>query len=141
MAFTSILASQTDADSPINQTLMDLIRTNLDDLDGRISISTGQGAAKGWILFDGTGAIAILDSFNVTSIVDNGTGDYTINWDVDFANANYCAVGTASNNVGGNPAWVFLQNRAVGSIDVYLLNHATVAADYNRISVVALGDQ
>lgn len=35
MAFTSITAGQTDADSPVDQTLMDLIRTNLDDLDGR----------------------------------------------------------------------------------------------------------
>lgn len=34
--------------------------------------------AKAWINFNGTGTIAIRDSFNVSSITDNGTGDTTI---------------------------------------------------------------
>ena len=37
-----------------------------------------QGRAKAWINFNGTGTIAIRDSFNVSSITDNGTGDTTV---------------------------------------------------------------
>jgi hypothetical protein len=38
------------------------------------------GAAKAWVNFNGTGTVAIRASFNVTSITDNGTGDYTVNF-------------------------------------------------------------
>jgi hypothetical protein len=36
-----------------------------------------QGLAKGWMNLDGSGTIAILDSFNVSGATDNGTGEYT----------------------------------------------------------------
>ena len=44
---------------------------------------------KGWIQFNGTGVIAINDSFNVSGITDHGVGDYTVTWDTDFANGDY----------------------------------------------------
>jgi hypothetical protein len=50
--------------------------------------------AKGWILFDGTGTASISASYNVTSLTDNGTGDYTVVWDTDFSSATYAVVGT-----------------------------------------------
>jgi hypothetical protein len=60
---------------------------------------TGQpamsGAAKAWVNFNGTGAVAIRASFNVTSITDNGTGDYTVNFTTAMPDANYCV--TTSN--------------------------------------------
>jgi hypothetical protein len=43
-----------------------------------------------WVNFDGTGTVSINDSFNVSSITDNGTGDYTINFSSTYANSNYC---------------------------------------------------
>lgn len=46
---------------------------------------------KAWINFNGTGTIAIRDSFNVSGITDNGTGDYTVTWDLDFADDTYAA--------------------------------------------------
>ena len=51
-----------------------------------------QGRAKVWIKMNGTGTIAINDSFGVSSIVDNGTGFYTINFSTAFASTNYCPV-------------------------------------------------
>jgi len=54
--------------------------------DGR---GLSQFTAKAWINFNGTGTIAIRDSHNISSIVDGGTGYYTVNIDVDMANANY----------------------------------------------------
>lgn len=52
------------------------------------------GTAKAWVNFNGTGAVAIRGSYNVTSITDNGTGDYTVNFTSALADANYAAVAT-----------------------------------------------
>lgn len=55
--------------------------------------------AQGWINWNGTGVVAIRASKNVTSLTDNGTGDYSINWTVAMADANYAPVfGTVSGN-------------------------------------------
>ena len=47
---------------------------------------------RAWVNFDGTGTVAIRDSFNVSSITDNAAGAYTVNFANAMANANYCAV-------------------------------------------------
>jgi hypothetical protein len=49
------------------------------------------GIAKAWVNFNGTGTPAIRDSFNVSSITDNGTGAYTINFTTAMPNANFGA--------------------------------------------------
>lgn len=46
-------------------------------------------AAKAWVNFNGTGTVAIRASYNVTSITDNGTGDYTVNITSAFTDTNY----------------------------------------------------
>ena len=46
---------------------------------------------KAWINFNGTGTIAIRDSFNISSVTDGGTGIYTINFTNAMANSNYCS--------------------------------------------------
>jgi hypothetical protein len=50
------------------------------------------GIAKAWVNFNGTGTVAINGSFNVSSITDNGTGDYTVNFTTAMPNANYSAL-------------------------------------------------
>lgn len=45
--------------------------------------------AKAWVNFNGTGTVAIRASGNVSSIIDNGTGSYTINFTNAMADANY----------------------------------------------------
>ena len=45
--------------------------------------------AKAWVNFNGTGTVAVRASGNVSSITDNGTGDYTVNFTVAMADANY----------------------------------------------------
>ena len=49
------------------------------------------GRAKAWVNFDGTGTVAIRASYNVSSITDNGAGDYTVNFATAMPDANYCA--------------------------------------------------
>jgi len=48
-----------------------------------------EGSAKAWVNFNGTGTIASRDSLNVSGLVDNGAGDYTITFSNAFDNANY----------------------------------------------------
>ena len=52
-------------------------------------------AARAWVNFNGTGAIAIRSSGNVSSITDNGTGDYTVNFAVAMPDANYAITAAA----------------------------------------------
>jgi hypothetical protein len=54
---------------------------------------------KAWVNFNGTGTVAIRASYNVSSITDNGTGDYTVNFTNALANANYSLMGTVSNTI------------------------------------------
>ena len=49
--------------------------------------------AKAWVNFDGTGTVAIREAGNVSSITDNGTGNYTINFINDMVDANYAVTG------------------------------------------------
>src|SRR5574343_585281 len=50
------------------------------------------GVAKAWVNFNGTGTVAIRAALNVTSITDNGPGDYTVNFTTAIKDANYSAV-------------------------------------------------
>ena len=51
------------------------------------------GSAKAWVNFNGTGTVAIRASYNVSSITDNNTGNYTVNFTTALPDSNYCVVG------------------------------------------------
>ena len=51
-------------------------------------------ACRAWVNFNGTGTPAIRASGNVSSITDNGTGDYTVNFTTAMQDADYAVVGT-----------------------------------------------
>lgn len=61
-----------------------------------------QGTAKAWFNLNGTGTIVTRDSFNVSSVTDNGTGDYTSAFAVAMPNANYLATPSSRPSSGGN---------------------------------------
>ena len=67
------------------------------------SVATAYGC-RAWVNFNGTGTPAIRASGNVSSITDNGTGDYTINFTTTMPDADYTTTGTA--NFTGGIAWV-----------------------------------
>jgi hypothetical protein len=64
-------------------------------LDGAQSGSAPIYAARAWVNFNGTGTVAIRASGNVSSITDNNTGDYTVNFTTAMPDANYSVVGNA----------------------------------------------
>lgn len=51
-------------------------------------------AARAWVNFNGTGTVAIRASGNVSSITDNGTGDYTVNFTTAMPDANFSGLAT-----------------------------------------------
>jgi hypothetical protein len=92
------------------------------------------GSAKAWVNFNGTGTVAIRDSFNVDSITDNGTGDYTVNFTNDMPNANYsysAVIAEASVVLRGA---AILSTPTVGSINIGTLS-SVGADDVEFISV------
>jgi hypothetical protein len=69
----------------------------------------GPGLCKAWVNFNGTGGVQIRAAYNVSSITDNGTGDYTVNFTTAMPDANYAWSGSsrsASSNgwINGNAA-------------------------------------
>lgn len=61
---------------------------------GSSVLATPSGSApsytcRAWVNFNGTGTVAIRASGNVSSITDNGTGDYTVNFTTAMPDANY----------------------------------------------------
>jgi len=57
-------------------------------------------SCRAWVNFNGTGTVAIRASGNVTSITDNATGDYTMNFTTAMTDANYEYNVSASLNYG-----------------------------------------
>jgi hypothetical protein len=60
-------------------------------------------ACRAWVNFNGTGTVAIRASGNVSSITDNGTGDYTVNFTTAMSDANYSAVANSDTNPSFGP--------------------------------------
>ena len=62
---------------------------------GSTTTNLQQGLLKCFMDLNGTGTIALRDSFNIASVTDNGTGDYTVSINNDFASINYVYAGSA----------------------------------------------
>lgn len=87
------------------------------------------GTAKAWVNFNGTGTVAIREQFNVSSITDNGTGQYSVNFLSAMPNTNYSvtssgAVTTTFSTSDGQFANV-VTDFATGSFRVRTLNSST----------------
>jgi len=84
---------------------MSTLKTNKITTTAGVEVYT----AKAWVNFNGTGTVAIRAAGNVSSITDNGTGDYTVNFTTSMVDANYSLmgyVGLDSGVVDGNGAIV-----------------------------------
>jgi hypothetical protein len=71
---------------------------------------------RAWVNFNGTGTVAIRASGNVSSITDNGTGDYTVNFTTAMPDTNYAPVVSAG--IGGPGAQfnsIYLNSNSGGS--------------------------
>jgi hypothetical protein len=93
-----------------------------------LSANVASGIAKAWVNFNGTGTVAIRASYNVSSITDNGVGDYTVNFTTAMADANFTLVAIANgfSSFEDNNA-VRTSTRTTSSIAVRSINGAATA--------------
>ena len=84
--------------------IMSTIKANdIQNASGGIpTVKSQQLIPTAWVNFNGTGTVAIRDSEGVSSIGDNGTGLYTINFAVAMANSNYAVQLTSDGTYNGS---------------------------------------
>ena len=74
--------------------------TNIQDTSGGNSSTSeqiAQGRAKAWVCMEAFGTVAIEDDFNVSSITDESTGHFVINFSTSLSNTNYAVIASATN--------------------------------------------
>jgi hypothetical protein len=109
-----------------------------------------QGLAKFWIAMNGSGTPAAVDSFNVGSITDVGTGNYKFNFSNNFNTAKgYWTTGCAAYEDDHDGAWVKhcmpMQDDDVltSSLEIsvtYTSSSSTGDYDYTYVNMAGLGD-
>ena len=99
-----------------------------------------EGRPKAWVKFNGSGTVAIRDSFNVTSITDNSTGNYTTNFTSAMANDDYAAI--CGYQASSSQTYVVnIVSQATGSVRHSFLNYADgLALDQSIVNIAVFGD-
>jgi len=72
-------------------------------------------AARAWVNFNGTGTVAIRASGNVSSITDNGTGDYTVNFTTALPDANYSITAKSDSTNTSAPQGILINYSTVSN--------------------------
>ena len=94
-----------------------------------------QGLAKCWAFFNGSGTIAISDSFNCSGLTDDGTGDYDIDMTNVHANTNYSVSLVSGDYHCGHGG-----NEAAGKFNMESYNSSHASADMSRVHGQSFGD-
>jgi len=94
-------------------------------------------AAKGWIYWSADGT-TINASHNVSSLDDNGVGDYGINWDVDFSSVNYATIAQTEDTDTGSLCNV--HTITAGSVQIDMGTTGGTNADHPGFAA-SFGDQ
>jgi|TARA_R100000479_G_scaffold169001_1_gene110415 hypothetical protein len=98
-----------------------------------------QGLSKAWINFNGSSTVAIRDSFNVSSLDDDGTGTYGINVNNSFGSADHCP--TSTNDAVANYSASEINTVATTGIDALrCFNIGGSAIDSTLVYVSFHGD-
>lgn len=99
------------------------------------------GRCTAWVNFDGTGVPTIRDSMNVSSITDNGVGDYTVNFAQAMANVNFSTNLSYSSEVNVQHGVGFVGARTVSSASVSHFNAANAinTTDKAYVAVTVFG--
>ena len=116
-------------------TTADIAATTLTVNAGYGSNATAYGV-RAWVNFDGTGTVAIRDGGNVSSITDNGTGNYTINFTNNMPDVNYAVNAISAYSLTTNGALLVeifgFNNQTVSGVRVQNRNSS---ANYDAVSI------
>ena len=110
---------------------------------GGAATLTKQQAAKSWCNLNGTGTIALRDSFNTSSVTDNGTGDYRFIFSSAMSDANY-ETGCSQSALGSDYRFIALLKGSSSALTNYTTSHFEVLANqvqngYNGGDMVYVG--
>ena len=92
-------------------------------------------ACRAWVSFNGTGTVAIIGSGNVSSITDNGVGDYTVNFATYMTDDDYCVVGTCDETRSIVASILMCEESNVDNTTILIKNDGAQPEDANRASV------
>ena len=103
------------------------------------------GSAKAWMQYKGTSTNAVNDSQNTSSVVDNGTGDYTQNFSNALGNGFYSStnmVAQANNESAGsgNVDWMIYYSQTTTALRVTSGNGSSSSADMYYVALTIHGD-
>ena len=93
-----------------------------------------QSLVKVWAKFNGS-SFGELDSFNVSSFTDSGSGNYTVNINNDFSNANHASVESSGAYHTSNDS-----ANAAGTLNIGTYNQSHSNSDESRVAVHSCGD-
>ena len=114
------------------------------DSSGNFKFNSGYGSVatafgcRAWVNFNGTGTVAIRASGNVSSITDNGTGDYTVNFTTAMPDANYCTAGIGNNTTA---LWTVLNTAfspTTSALRIATYNSVPALADSDNVGIIIL---
>ena len=98
--------------------------------------TTPSYSARAWVNFNGTGVVAIKASGNVTSITDNGTSDWTVNFTTAMPDVNYAVVATSGDSAAlGCGYMTTLGNTTPQTVSLVRLT-GSINADAAAVNVV-----
>ena len=129
------------------------LRVNtLKDANGNNTVSTetlAEGSAKAWVNFDGTAVngtvdlTGVRDSFNISAIVDNNTGDYRIDINADMNSTDYVVSGSGYDHAGTADSYTvhMYHDLAAGSVEINNIRPTNNAsADTSYVGTTIHGD-
>ena len=142
--------AEADFSSSVNKTSLDFMTGASEAATTKLTItSDGRGlsqfTAKVWANYNGN-ANSLRDSHNISSVTDNGTGDYTFTFSNDLANTNYCVVSGVYNGTShGDFQDVDAMVNSTGNVRIYIgyvsaTNSAMTAHDVLGAQIVIFGD-
>lgn len=104
---------------------------NLKFNSGFGSVATAYGC-RAWVNFQGTSTVTVRGSGNISSVSDNGVGNYTLNFTDAMSDTNYTGSAMSSSGTGTCP---LMGNRNTGSCVITTVNASGAATDYGTVCV------
>ena len=107
-----------------------------DNFDSASPIPAGNFTAKAWVNFNGTGTVAIRADGNVSSITDNGTGNYTVNFSSAISDANFAANSDSNLDTGSASGTRIGGTGSTSSIIVEVFKESNGVTDFRDTTYV-----
>lgn len=95
---------------------------------------------QAWVSFSGTGTVTVNGSMNVSSVTDDGTGRYTVNFANALSDANYAAVVSSARvdtdaSGGGNVGFTRAHSKTASQVEITTTNSTGGLADHAMVEV------